>query len=111
MTPNIPPLVVSHYIIDTAIEQNIRALARRSQPQARDVFDLDFLLIKRGRPLEASSEWTAAAKQNLSSIRYSDFAANVLSFLDSSARPGFSSETAWERMRKHVEEGLSPEGR
>ncbi|WP_018291628.1 nucleotidyl transferase AbiEii/AbiGii toxin family protein [Verrucomicrobium sp. 3C] len=108
---NIPPLVLPHYAVDTAIEQKMRALAGRSLPQARDVFDLAFLLIKRGRPLELASELATAAKRNLSSIRYSDFTENVLPFLDSSIRCGFSSESAWERMRKQVEEGLSTEGR
>lgn len=108
---NMPPLSAPHYSLDAAIEQKIRALAGRREPQARDAFDLAFLLAKRGKPPEAFSEWTIAARQNLSAIRYADFAATVLPFLDRNSRSGLASETAWERIRKQVDGGLSKEGR
>ena len=38
---------VQHYTADAATEQKIKALAGRSETQARDVFDLDLLLRRR----------------------------------------------------------------
>lgn len=96
-----------HYALDAAIRQKILALAGRREAQARDAFDLAFLLAKRGQPIRSSPEEAATARRNLAALRYSDFATTVLPFLPRQTRAGLASESAWERIRQQVDEGLS----
>ncbi|MDD2677166.1 MAG: hypothetical protein PHP75_06840 [Methylacidiphilaceae bacterium] len=63
VTHNNPPLVLPHCAVDTEIEQKIRALAGRTPPQAKDVFDLDFLPMRREKRLEVASELAAGPSE------------------------------------------------
>jgi hypothetical protein len=103
------PPTVQHYLAAPATEQKVRALAGRSQTQARDVFDLDLLLRTMSSSLHAVDAETrkAAAERGLE-LPYAAFADQVLPFLDPEAAELYD-EVSWDRMRLAVTERLLEE--
>jgi len=106
----VPPLA-QHYLLPAAIAQKVRALAQRSETQARDVYDLDLLFARAGpnlsellgglRPLPPQAHERALA------LSFDDFAGQVGSFLPAGStlgRPG------WEAMQLRVAEILAEVG-
>ncbi len=97
---------VQHYTEDAPAEQKVKALAGRSETQARDVFDLDLLL--RRRPLPAGSLdsqiLTDAAGRALH-LPFAAFRDQVLPFLEPDVVELFDTE-AWEQMQTFVAEKL-----
>jgi hypothetical protein len=104
------PPSVRHYLAEPATEQKVRALAGRSETQARDVFDLDLLL--RATPLAPGSidaeTLTIAAERGLE-LPYEAFASQVLPFLDPEIAELYD-EGAWEQMRLAVTDKLEDAG-
>lgn len=94
---------VQHYTDDTPTEQKVRALAGRSETQARDVFDLDLLL--RRRPLVPASldasVLTEAGERALQ-LPYAAFRDQVLPFLEPDASELYEDEAAWGQMQAFV---------
>jgi hypothetical protein len=77
------PVMAPHYGREAAFRQKVRALAGRTETQARDIFDLDFLL--RGGPLPPLSRDTLdvdAAITNAMALSFDHFAGQVLPYLD-----------------------------
>lgn len=100
------PPSVRHYLAEPATEQKVRALAGRSETQARDVFDLDLLL--RAAPsasgaVDADTRRTAAERGL--ELPYGAFADQVLPFLDPEVAELYDAE-AWDRMRLAVADKL-----
>jgi hypothetical protein len=94
---------VQHYTEDAPTEQKIRALAGRSETQARDVFDLDLLL--RRRPLAAGSldaQVLSEAGDRALQLPYAAFRDQVLPFLEPDALELYEGEAAWEQMQTFV---------
>ena len=94
---------VQHYTDDTPTEQKVRALAGRSETQARDVFDLDLLL--RRRPLAPGSldaEVLTEAGERTLQLPYGAFRDQVLPFLEPDALELYEDEAAWEQMQTFV---------
>jgi predicted nucleotidyltransferase component of viral defense system len=96
-----------HYGGQAAVVQKVLALAGRTVTQARDVFDLDIL--QRGghtQGLELHSlvgpAKCAAALEKLESLRFDDFAGQVLEFLDEEYRRELSRPAAWQAMVAQV---------
>jgi predicted nucleotidyltransferase component of viral defense system len=93
---------VQHYTADAATEQKIKALAGRSETQARDVFDIDLLL--RRQPLKAGTldpqilEQAAARDLELPFEAFSD---QVLPFLDPEVTELYD-RAIWEQMQLFV---------
>lgn len=91
-----------HYSGEAAVAQKILALAGRPVTQARDVFDLDVL--QRGgyvRPeglFHIAPDKRAAARENLASLSFDDFAGQVLEFLDDEVKREFSDRAVWNSM-------------
>jgi predicted nucleotidyltransferase component of viral defense system len=100
------PPTVQHYLAEPATEQKIRALAGRSQTQARDVFDLDLLLRAPSSTIGAvDAEPRRTAADRGIELPYEAFADQVLPFLD----PGVAElydEVSWDRMRLSVADRL-----
>jgi predicted nucleotidyltransferase component of viral defense system len=98
---------VQHYTVDAATEQKIRALAGRSQTQARDVFDLDMLL--RRAILQAGSieprVLAAAAARGLE-LPFQAFRDQVLPFLDREITELYNTPDSWEQMQLFVTDTL-----
>lgn len=98
---------VQHYTADAAAEQKIRALAGRSETQARDVFDLDLLL--RRQPLAAgtidSQTLRRAAERGLE-LPFDAFRDQVLPFLDPEVAELYDAVGSWEQMQLFVADKL-----
>lgn len=100
---------IQHYAAEPATEQKIRALAGRSETQARDVFDLDLLL--RGTPLEpgaVESELRRTAAERGLELPFEAFADQVLPFLDPEVVELYD-KTTWHQMQAFVADKLLEE--
>jgi predicted nucleotidyltransferase component of viral defense system len=97
---------VQHYTADAATEQKIKALAGRSETQARDVFDLDLLL--RRRPLQAGTidpQILGHAAERGLELPFEAFRDQVLPFLDPEVVELYDRAT-WEQMQLFVTDTL-----
>jgi predicted nucleotidyltransferase component of viral defense system len=99
------PVLAMHYGLHAAITQKIHALAERSEPQARDVFDLAHLLSRPGAAPElgaAQKTWLAKAIDHAIGISYDDYRSKVVAYLDPDQAVLFEQRTAWESMQETV---------
>jgi len=97
------PPAVQHYVDDAPAEQKVRALALRSETQARDVFDLDMLL--RLGPLPRSAldpEILGEAAELAMQLPFAAFRDQVLPFLEPGVVELYDSESSWEQMQTFV---------
>ena len=103
------PFMASHYSAAAALLQKVRALAHRTETQARDVFDLHHL-IAAGTPRETLRDLDPGtidqARSRASSIGFDVFRSQVLSYLASKDAPPFDSKDAWDTMVLEVLEAL-----
>lgn len=102
----LPLFLAPHYATRAAIAQKIRALAGRTEPQARDVFDLNLLL---SRPDAAGLQATDVgvkllprAIDHLMAISFDDYTSTVLSYLDPDQAAPYEGEDAWSLIQESV---------
>ncbi|MEX2204577.1 MAG: nucleotidyl transferase AbiEii/AbiGii toxin family protein [Actinomycetota bacterium] len=99
-----------HYTADAAIEQKVKALALRSQTQARDVFDLE-LLFRTHRDTSQQGEIEPniikAAVDRASGLSFEDFREQVVPFLDPEVAELHDDQSAWKQMQTFVAKRLS----
>lgn len=101
------PPAVQHYIDDAPTEQKVKALARRSETQARDVFDLHLLLRRRPLPDGALEREILATAADLAlHLPFAAFRDQVLPFLEPGVVELYESESSWEQMQTFVAEKL-----
>ena len=103
---SLSPFLATHYGAEKAIAQKVLALAGRSEPQARDVFDLSHLFARSGAAANLS---TAADKARLpaaieraTSLSFDEYSSQVVAYLDPEQRPIFAGRHAWEAMQDAV---------
>jgi len=100
------PVLALHYAIGTAIRQKIQALAARTEPQARDVFDLSLLLARSdaaGVALDAAAKrWLADAIDHAMGISFDEYASKVVSFLEPAHAEVYAERSAWNAMQEDV---------
>ncbi|MBX3130809.1 MAG: nucleotidyl transferase AbiEii/AbiGii toxin family protein [Polyangiaceae bacterium] len=105
------PALVSHYRAERAILQKVRALAGRSETQARDVFDLQHLL---GRYPESQATVDDAlrrqARERAAAVTSDAFVAQVIAYLPPEEQHVYESEAAFDGMRLACVELLGPGG-
>lgn len=106
----IAPPTLLHYLPPAAIDQKVKALALRSQTQARDVFDLELLF--RGNPAavqvgEIDEGTLATAIKRCLEIESAAFQAQVLPFLDVEVAASYDSVISWETMQLYVADKLA----
>jgi predicted nucleotidyltransferase component of viral defense system len=98
-----------HYTAEAAIEQKIEALARRSETQARDVFDLDLLLRRHrdavGRGTVELRLLDAAAGRAVE-LPFEAFEDQVVPFLDPDSVELYADRTVWAQVQGFVVERL-----
>jgi predicted nucleotidyltransferase component of viral defense system len=101
----VSPFLATHYATTTAIVQKIQALAGRSEPQARDVFDLNHLFAMSS----ADATLPAIAKARLSlaienamSISFDEYSSRVVAYLDPEQHEIFASRDAWKASQDTV---------
>jgi len=102
------PIMISHYPMDIAYQQKVGALADRALTQARDIFDL-YWLINSGanKPLpESLRQRRVKARDNAMSVSFATFKSQVLAYLPLSHREQYDSEPVWETIQLTVVEAL-----
>ena len=84
----------------------MQALAGRTEPQARDVFDLGLLL---SRPDARNVQFESAQKLHLESaitnamaISFDEYRSNVVAYLEPEQAAPYEDPTAWEVMQDAV---------
>jgi hypothetical protein len=101
---------VNHYTARSAVRQKIRALAGRTETQARDIWDLDHLLrATSADPRPLSRELLRAlpgALERAISLEYDVFRAQVVPYLSEDDQVTYGTEDAWDRMRELVVDRL-----
>lgn len=104
----LPPLLIPHYTIQSAIVQKIEALAARSIIQARDIFDL-YILHTQSEPFDPreydlTEERILGAYDNLLEIDFHQFRDTVIPYLVLEDRDKYETEFYWEKLRLKVAE-------
>lgn len=105
-----PAMLLPHYDLQSAFIQKIKALAGRTETQARDVFDLYHLLTQQFDQRIGSStvtaEEAAQAITNLKLIEFSQFNAQVVGFLDAVHQQQYADEMIWLHLCDEVEQSI-----
>ena len=103
------PFLCPHYEPVVAITQKIEALAGRAQTQARDIFDLYFLMALKGVKPEKTTltaELIETAQNNLMTIAYQDYKSQVVAYLSPETQSQFGSQPFWDRLLENVMSAL-----
>lgn len=98
-----------HYTAEAAIEQKIGALARRSETQARDVFDLELLLRRHRDAIGAGNiepHTLEVALERAFALPFEAFRDQVVTFLDPEVAELYDDRADWEQMQAFVAERL-----
>jgi predicted nucleotidyltransferase component of viral defense system len=102
----IPPFLATHYAVATAIAQKVEALAGRSEPQARDVFDLSLLFAAldaaRVAPPRVPEKRRAVAVERARGVSFDEYVSQVVAFLDPGQREVFEGRDTWNAMQDAV---------
>lgn len=100
------PVLATHYTTEAAIRQKLHALAARTEPQARDVFDLSLLLARLETThlaLEATSKkWLDDAIDHAMGLSFDEYASKVAAYLEPSHAEVYAGREAWEAMQEDV---------
>ncbi|MCC6645216.1 MAG: nucleotidyl transferase AbiEii/AbiGii toxin family protein [Polyangiaceae bacterium] len=100
------PVLATHYTTGAAIRQKIHALAARTEPQARDVFDLSLLLARpdaRDLVLDAASRKRLdGALDHAVGLGFDEYASKVVAYLEPSHAELYAGRDAWEAMQADV---------
>lgn len=103
---SLPPIILNHYFKEGMYEQKILALALRNETQARDVFDIYFLIstdpyLKLCKDSEAYKNISQAIT-NARSISFADFKGQVLAYLTEDYQVQYDNERMWKDILKQV---------
>jgi predicted nucleotidyltransferase component of viral defense system len=100
------PFLATHYGTQSAVAQKIHALAGRTEPQARDIFDLNLLLARpeAGTLIlnDAERRWIDKAIEQAMSISFDDYASKVVAYLDPRQAALFEERSSWDAMQDSV---------
>ena len=92
----IAPVLASHYEVNSAITQKLKALAGRSVIQARDIFDIYVLSSQTEKaafePAMIKMEHLEKAYENIFSVNYEQFRDTVVSYLSPEDQDACKSE-------------------
>ncbi len=99
------PILCNHYDPNTAFLQKIEALINRTQTQARDIFDLKWLL-DRGINIDTlktiKPEKISTAIENIKQIHYTDFKGHVIAYLMEEYKKFYDSKEKWNEIQTQV---------
>lgn len=94
------PILSSHYSVISAYQQKIRALALRTQTQARDIFDLYILLGRKDlNPTAISADIKSLldqARTQAVSITFAEFKSQVLAYLPFEYQQQYDNPVLWD---------------
>lgn len=102
----LPPLLVPHYDVQSAILQKIGALADRTSIQARDIFDL-YVLSSQCTPIKIEGITLSKAKftrayENLFEVSFEQFRDTVVSYLSPDDQTVYNSSSLWDEIKLKV---------
>jgi predicted nucleotidyltransferase component of viral defense system len=95
--------LATHYTTHAAIAQKVQALAGRTEPQARDVFDLSVLLARPDSAKLALSKekpTLSLAIERAMSISFDEYRSKVVAFLDPDQVDLYAQRATWEAMQE-----------
>ena len=101
------PFVFTHYKPTAAYRQKIKALATRTQVQARDLFDLHHLARFSESGKEASPALITQAMIQLNMITFEMFMEQVVAFLPADLAAYYGTLESWEKISEQVWKNLS----
>lgn len=98
------PILCNHYERDTAFLQKVNALINRTETQARDIFDLKWLLDQGANIVlnDFSPQEIQCAIENAQGIKYADFKGQVVAYLMEEYKVFYDSPEKWDEMRTQV---------
>jgi hypothetical protein len=103
------PVLTQHYSREAAFRQKIAALSRRTETQARDIFDLKLLLDgEAGReklPADTAAEIPRAV-ENAMTIGFDEFSGQVRAYLAADYQEYYGTRKVWEALQHAVVSAL-----
>jgi predicted nucleotidyltransferase component of viral defense system len=98
------PIICNHYERETAFFQKVNALINRTETQARDIFDLMWLLNQGTAVIldNFSQKEILSAIENIRGINYADFKGHVVAYLMEEYQKAYGSEKKWDDIREQV---------
>ena len=98
------PIMCNHYNHQTAYIQKIDALIHRTATQARDIFDLKWLLDQGAKPelQHFSQEEIKSAIKNAKQINYAEYKGQVAIFLMDEYKDYYDTKEQWNNIREQV---------
>jgi len=98
------PIICNHYDGETAFIQKVNALINRTETQARDIFDLKWLLDQKVNvdPEFFSHEEKQIAIKNAQAINYADFKGQVVAYLIEEYQQLYDSPAKWNEIQQQV---------
>jgi len=105
----LPPMLIPHYDIQSAVVQKVVAIASRSVIQARDVFDLYILSSQYEVAMSVGEECQLPGKNkldkaydNLFQITFEQFRDTVVPYLEPEEQTGYDAPSSWDQVRLKV---------
>jgi predicted nucleotidyltransferase component of viral defense system len=99
----LPPLLIAHYDIQSAIIQKIKALATRSAIQARDIFDLYILSSqfdsREAEKIKISDTQITKAYENVFEVSFEQFRDTVIFYLSPEDKALHNSSSLWDEIK------------
>ena len=101
---NLRPIFASHYDVETAFSQKVEALIGRKETQARDAFDLSFLLQRgaTGSAMKLDRKRLTKAVETVMSVSYGHFLSQVVAYLMPEYQESYNHPKAWEAIQENV---------
>ncbi len=105
---SLPPMIANHYSINTMYNQKILALANRTETQARDVFDLYWLILSKRNELKntETKKVISCAQDNAMTLRFEEFKGQVLAYLPQEDKNQYDDKGLWENIVTQVVDTL-----
>jgi predicted nucleotidyltransferase component of viral defense system len=105
------PIICNHYTHNTAVIQKMRALIGRTETQARDIFDLKWLLDQddfNNISIFSETEINTVI-QNSNGITYEDYKGQVVAYLMEPYQAFYGTREKWDEIRSQVIKTLMAE--
>lgn len=99
----LPPLLIPHYDIHSAVMQKIDALSSRPVVQARDIFDIYILSSQyssdKGLGIKIDNTKLIKACENIFDVNFHEFRDKVVSYLAVEDQAVYNNEPAWDEIK------------
>lgn len=99
----LPPLLVPHYDIKSAVTQKIGALAARTVVQARDIFDLYVLSSQfdsnQAEEIKLNNTLSAKAYENIFQISFEQFRDTVILYFSAEDQAVYNTPGLWDEIK------------